>query len=124
MTPQRYHSTLILTVILPTSHSSQPPPGRVLPPLQPSSLRCRQLERGLASGERPEWNGASKAEGGNILVEGGVYEGEGYESGCYVKPAIVEAKNSYEIVQHETFAPILASISPLIFALGTLFRIH
>jgi len=49
----------------------------------------------------------AKAEGGNILVEGGVYEGEGYESGCYVKPAIVEAKNSYKIVQHETFAPIL-----------------
>ena len=49
----------------------------------------------------------AKAEGGNILVEGGVYEGEGYESGCYVKPAIVEAKNEYAIVQHETFAPIL-----------------
>ncbi|NRA11842.1 MAG: aldehyde dehydrogenase family protein [Crocinitomicaceae bacterium] len=49
----------------------------------------------------------AKAEGANILVEGGVYEGEGYESGCYVKPAIVEANNSYAIVQHETFAPIL-----------------
>jgi len=49
----------------------------------------------------------AKAEGGNILVEGGVYEGEGYESGCYVKPAIVEAKNEFAIVQHETFAPIL-----------------
>ncbi len=49
----------------------------------------------------------AKAEGGTILVEGGVLEGEGYESGCYVKPAIVEAKNEYEIVQHETFAPIL-----------------
>jgi aldehyde dehydrogenase (NAD+) len=47
------------------------------------------------------------AEGGNIVVEGGVLEGEGYESGCYVKPAIAEADNSYEIVQHETFAPIL-----------------
>lgn len=46
-------------------------------------------------------------EGGNLLVEGGVLEGEGYESGCYVKPAIAEAKNSYEIVQHETFAPVL-----------------
>lgn len=46
-------------------------------------------------------------EGGNILVEGGVLSGEGYESGCYVKPAIVEAKNEYKIVQHETFAPIL-----------------
>lgn len=46
-------------------------------------------------------------EGGNIIVEGGVLEGEGYESGCYVKPAIAEAKNSFEIVQHETFAPVL-----------------
>ena len=48
-----------------------------------------------------------KAEGGNIIVEGGVLEGEGYESGCYVKPAIAEADNSYQIVQDETFAPIL-----------------
>jgi aldehyde dehydrogenase (NAD+) len=47
------------------------------------------------------------AEGGNILVEGGVLSGQGYESGCYVKPAIAEADNSFEIVQHETFAPVL-----------------
>jgi len=46
-------------------------------------------------------------EGGNILVEGGVLSGEGYESGCYVKPAIAEANNTFEIVQHETFAPVL-----------------
>lgn len=46
-------------------------------------------------------------EGGNLVVDGGVLEGEGYESGCYVKPAIAEAKNDFEIVQHETFAPIL-----------------
>ncbi|CAL2088597.1 aldehyde dehydrogenase family protein [Tenacibaculum sp. 190524A05c] len=46
-------------------------------------------------------------EGGNIIVEGGVLEGEGYESGCYVKPAIAEAGNYYDIVQHETFAPVL-----------------
>jgi aldehyde dehydrogenase (NAD+) len=48
-----------------------------------------------------------KEEGGSILVEGGVLEGEGYESGCYVKPCIAEAKNDFKIVQHETFAPIL-----------------
>ena len=47
------------------------------------------------------------SEGGNLVIEGGVLSGEGYESGCYVKPAIAEADNSYEIVQHETFAPIL-----------------
>ncbi|WP_378185993.1 aldehyde dehydrogenase family protein [Aquimarina sp. W85] len=46
-------------------------------------------------------------QGGNIIVEGGVLSGEGYESGCYVKPAIAEAENSFEIVQHETFAPVL-----------------
>ncbi len=49
----------------------------------------------------------AKAEGGNVLVEGAVLKGEGYESGCYVKPAIIEAENHFEIVQHETFAPIL-----------------
>ncbi|SEK75130.1 aldehyde dehydrogenase (NAD+) [Aquimarina amphilecti] len=46
-------------------------------------------------------------EGGNIVVDGGVLSGQGYESGCYVKPAIAEADNSFEIVQHETFAPVL-----------------
>jgi aldehyde dehydrogenase (NAD+) len=48
-----------------------------------------------------------KAEGGNFVVEGGVLEGKGYESGCYVKPCIAEAEPGYEIVCHETFAPIL-----------------
>lgn len=47
------------------------------------------------------------AQGGRILVEGGVLSGDGYESGCYVKPAIAEAENHFAIVQHETFAPIL-----------------
>ena len=45
--------------------------------------------------------------GGKFLVEGGVLKGKGYESGCYVKPAIAEVKNEYPIVQNETFAPIL-----------------
>ncbi len=46
-------------------------------------------------------------QGGTLLVEGGALNGEGYESGCYVKPAIAEAENSFQIVQEETFAPIL-----------------
>lgn len=50
---------------------------------------------------------ACKKEGGNFIVEGGVLEGNGYESGCYVKPCIAEAQPGYAIVQHETFAPIL-----------------
>ncbi|GIZ07823.1 aldehyde dehydrogenase family protein [Flavobacterium sp. UMI-01] len=47
------------------------------------------------------------AQGGKLIVPGGVLSGEGYESGCYVKPAIAEVKNDFEIVQCETFAPIL-----------------
>jgi aldehyde dehydrogenase (NAD+) len=50
---------------------------------------------------------ACKKEGGKFLVEGGVLEGLGFESGCYVKPCIAEAKPEFAIVQHETFAPIL-----------------
>jgi len=46
-------------------------------------------------------------EGGKFIVEGGILKGKGFESGCYVKPCIAEAKNNFAIVQHETFAPIL-----------------
>nr|WP_297913033.1 aldehyde dehydrogenase family protein [uncultured Allomuricauda sp.] len=48
-----------------------------------------------------------KMQGGKVMVEGGVLSGDGFESGCYVKPAIAEAENSFAIVQEETFAPIL-----------------
>ncbi len=48
-----------------------------------------------------------KAEGGNMLIEGKVLDGPGYESGCYVSPSMAEVENHYEIVQHETFAPLL-----------------
>jgi len=46
-------------------------------------------------------------EGGGAVIEGEVLSGADYESGCYVKPAIYAVDNSYEIVCHETFAPIL-----------------
>jgi aldehyde dehydrogenase (NAD+) len=45
--------------------------------------------------------------GGNIVYGGGVLRGEGYESGCYVTPCIAEAKNHFDIVQDETFGPIV-----------------
>jgi len=50
---------------------------------------------------------AVKDQGGTILVEGKVLTGPGYESGCYVSPTIAEASNDMQIVQHETFAPLL-----------------
>ena len=49
---------------------------------------------------------AQKA-GGKVLFGGKVLEGEGFESGTYVVPALVEAENHWDIVQEETFAPIL-----------------
>ncbi|HMS51737.1 MAG: aldehyde dehydrogenase family protein [Sphingobacteriales bacterium] len=50
---------------------------------------------------------AAKQQGGRLLVEGGVLSGAGYESGCYVKPCIIEMDSQTDIVRHETFAPIL-----------------
>ncbi len=49
----------------------------------------------------------ARKEGGTIIHGGQVLEGKGYESGCYVVPAIVEVENNYNIVQQENFAPIL-----------------
>jgi len=48
-----------------------------------------------------------KAEGGKILYGGEILSGEGFESGCFVTPGIAEVENHYEIVQEETFAPLL-----------------
>lgn len=50
---------------------------------------------------------ACKKQGGKFIVTGGTLSGKGFESGCYVKPCIAEVTNEMEIVQHETFAPIL-----------------
>jgi aldehyde dehydrogenase (NAD+) len=54
---------------------------------------------------------AAKEQGGKALVEGGTLSGKGFESGCYVKPAIIEIDHAADIVQNETFAPILYLIS-------------
>ncbi|MEO9023230.1 MAG: aldehyde dehydrogenase family protein [Ginsengibacter sp.] len=48
-----------------------------------------------------------KKQGGKMAVAGEVLSGKGFESGCYVKPCIAEVSNDMDIVQHETFAPIL-----------------
>jgi len=48
-----------------------------------------------------------KAQGGTLACGGGVMQGEGFESGCYVEPSIAEVQPHYDIVQHETFAPLV-----------------
>ena len=47
------------------------------------------------------------AEGGKVVFGGEVLSGAGFETGTYVVPAIVEARNEMTSVQEETFAPIL-----------------
>lgn len=46
-------------------------------------------------------------QGAKFPVPGGRLDAETYGSGCYVKPCVAEVENHYEIVQEETFAPIL-----------------
>ena len=48
-----------------------------------------------------------QAEGGEILYGGEPLDGPDYPGGHYVKPCIAAAKNEFDIVQEETFAPIL-----------------
>jgi aldehyde dehydrogenase (NAD+) len=48
-----------------------------------------------------------KKAGGKILCGGEPVTIKGLEGGHYVKPCIVEARNEWDIVQEETFAPIL-----------------
>ena len=48
-----------------------------------------------------------KRSGGEVIYGGEVLEGEGYEGGTYVTPALATAEPDFPIVQEETFAPIL-----------------
>ena len=45
----------------------------------------------------------AKAQGGKILCGGNIIQGAGF----FVEPTIIEAKNDWDVVQRETFAPIL-----------------
>jgi aldehyde dehydrogenase (NAD+) len=46
-------------------------------------------------------------QGGNFLLKGEQLKGESYSSNCYVTPSIAEVENIWDVVQHETFAPLL-----------------
>ncbi len=48
-----------------------------------------------------------KNQGCRYLIDGEVLAGDGFESGCYVRPCIAEATPDFGIVSEETFAPIL-----------------
>jgi len=48
-----------------------------------------------------------KTEGGEILYGGEKLDGPDFPGGCYMKPCLANAKPAFEIVQHETFGPLL-----------------
>lgn len=49
----------------------------------------------------------AKEQGGKVLFEGKTVKIPGLENGNYVRPAIVEAKQDMDIIQTETFGPLL-----------------
>ena len=61
-------------------------------------LAVQAMQHALAQAEKS---------GGKILHGGARLLGKNYPGGLYVEPAIVEAKNEWPVVQHETFAPVL-----------------
>jgi aldehyde dehydrogenase (NAD+) len=75
-------------------------------PLEPGTLVGPMIDKGAVK-DYVNALAEVKKEGGNILYGGEVLEGKGYESGCYVTPAIAEVQNHFKIVQEETFAPLL-----------------
>jgi aldehyde dehydrogenase (NAD+) len=79
---------------------------RIGHPLDPHTLVGPLIDKG-AVGDFKSAIIKAKEEGGKVIIGGEVLSGEGYESGCYVTPCIIEAENHYHIVQEETFGPIL-----------------
>ncbi|MBL7923792.1 MAG: aldehyde dehydrogenase family protein [Bacteroidia bacterium] len=79
---------------------------RIGHPLDSSTLVGPLIDKGAVN-DFVNAIASARKEGGKVLFGGEVLSGEGYESGHYVVPCIVEAENHYAIVQEETFAPIL-----------------
>jgi aldehyde dehydrogenase (NAD+) len=67
-------------------------------------IDCSAKETFLAAVEKV------KNEGGKIIAGGKELSGTGYESGCYVTPAIAEVTSHCPVVMEETFAPLLYMI--------------
>ncbi|MFN0204562.1 MAG: aldehyde dehydrogenase family protein [Bacteroidia bacterium] len=75
-------------------------------PLADTTLIGPLIDKGAVEMMQTSLTNVQK-EGGKVVFGGEILSGEGYETGTYVVPALVEAENRYETVQHETFAPIL-----------------
>ena len=75
-------------------------------PLKPSTLMGPLIDR-AAVAAMTEAIARLRVEGGNVLYGGERLNSRKYPGGCYVTPCLAEAENHFQIVQEETFAPIL-----------------
>ena len=75
-------------------------------PMKPETLMGPLIDKGAVQ-DMMNAIERVKAEGGRIVTGGEILTGGIYDTGTYVTPCIAEVKNSFDIVQHETFAPIL-----------------
>ena len=75
---------------------------RIGDPLDASTLMGPLIDQGAVDDYLSALEKA-KSEGAEILCGGKVIDGDGF----FVEPTLVKAKNSFHIVQEETFAPIL-----------------
>lgn len=75
-------------------------------PLQEGNLVGPLIDKQAVENMQKALDNVQK-EGGKLIYGGEVLTGTGYETGTYVRPALVEAENDYATVQEETFAPIL-----------------
>ena len=63
-----------------------------------------------------------KGEGGTILCGGDVLSGDGYESGCYVVPAIAEVKKNLPIVPEKSHSYHSQVLTPIGSTIGSVQR--
>jgi len=79
---------------------------RVGNPLEADTLMGPLVAEGAVEDLRAAMERVREA-GGEIVCGGERLDGEAWPGGCYVTPCIARAENHWEIVQEETFAPIL-----------------
>jgi len=80
--------------------------ARIGDPLDPKTLVGPLVDREAVANVRAALD-AVREQGGTILCGGDVLEGDGYASGCYMRPAIAEISHDAPIVEEETFGPLL-----------------
>ncbi|WP_415910349.1 aldehyde dehydrogenase family protein [Oleiharenicola sp. Vm1] len=76
-------------------------PGTLVGPLI-DALAVQAMQTAIAE---------AKKAGGKVLCGGERLAGKEFPGGTYVTPCLIEARNEWPVVQHETFAPILYVMS-------------